>query len=298
MLKELVKERLMVAADEIFALFERTIASYEGELCRTREEKERYRQRLEAVGKTQIVLRIEDVQQLIGHREESSPQPQGGNSTSKEEDPQPPHIKEEAEELWITQAGPEEADLAKMPLTGVSEKTEDKPQVDNLLAHPSNSEDTTSHPPEDEDTQEPLSSSMDYSYCYQRETAKKCLTCAVCDKSFPYNKDMTRHMRTHTGEKPFRCSLCGKGFSEKSHMSIHMRTHTGERPFGCSVCAKTFAQRSTLVRHMRTHTGEKPFSCSVCDRRFSWKTNMLSHMRTHTGEKLLYSCTDSGQKRS
>ncbi|XP_072768230.1 uncharacterized protein [Nerophis lumbriciformis] len=285
MLKELVKERLMVAADEIFALFERAIASYEEELCRTREEKERYRQRLEAV------LRIEDVQQLIGHREESSPQRQGGNFTSKEEDPQPPRIKEETEELWITQARPEEADLAKMPLTGVSEKTEDKPQVGNLLPQPS-------HPPEDEDTQEPLSSNMDYSYCYQRETAKKSLTCAVCDKSFPYNKDMTRHMRTHTGEKPFSCSLCGKGFSEKSHMSIHMRTHTGERPFRCSVCAKTFAQRSTLVRHMRTHTGEKPFGCSVCDRRFSWKTNMLSHMRTHTGEKLLYSCTDGGQKKS
>ncbi|XP_061747240.1 zinc finger protein 771-like isoform X2 [Nerophis ophidion] len=211
-----------------------------------------------------------DVQQLIGHREESSPQPQGGNSTSKEEDPQPPHFKEEAEELWITQARPEEADLAMMPLTGVSEKTEDKPQVDNLLAQPSYSEETTSHSPEDGDPQEPMSSSMDYSDCYQRETAKKSLTCTVCDKSFPYNKDMTRHMRTHTGEKPFGCSLCGKGFSEKSHLSIHMRTHTGERPF----------------------------SCSVCDRRFSWKTNMLSHMRTHTGEKLLYSCTGGGQKKS
>ncbi|XP_061896103.1 uncharacterized protein LOC133645231 isoform X3 [Entelurus aequoreus] len=59
MLKELVKERLMAAADEIFALFESTITSYEEELCRTREEKERHRQQLEAVCKTQIVLHVE-----------------------------------------------------------------------------------------------------------------------------------------------------------------------------------------------------------------------------------------------
>ncbi|XP_072768667.1 uncharacterized protein [Nerophis lumbriciformis] len=74
MLKELVKERLMAAADEIFALFEKTVASYEKELSRTRE-KER---RLEAVSETQPVLGIKDFQQPIRHQET-----------------RPPHIKEE-----------------------------------------------------------------------------------------------------------------------------------------------------------------------------------------------------------
>ncbi|XP_054630719.1 zinc finger protein 37 homolog [Dunckerocampus dactyliophorus] len=174
MLKELIREILMAAADEIFALFERTIASYEEELSRAREETERQRQQLEAkqlpASKTEIVRHVKDVQHMIGPQEEC--QPLAGSSTWKQEDPDPPQIKEEDEELWIPQDGErllglEEADLTKLPLTVVSVKIEDdddEPQADNLLAPLSDSDDTTSHSPEDEDrdgTQEPLSSDTD-----------------------------------------------------------------------------------------------------------------------------------------
>ncbi|XP_061895625.1 uncharacterized protein LOC133644888 isoform X2 [Entelurus aequoreus] len=168
MLKELVKERLMAAADEIFALFESTITSYEEELSRTREEKERHRQQLEAARKTQIVLHVEDIRQLSGRQEECPFIPQNESSTLKQEDPQPPHLK-----YCISQSGeaclmePQEADLTNLPLTGFSVKTEDHedtPQVGNLFAPLSDSDDITSHFAEDENedyTQEPLSSDTD-----------------------------------------------------------------------------------------------------------------------------------------
>ncbi|XP_061880323.1 uncharacterized protein LOC133632103 [Entelurus aequoreus] len=106
--------------------------------------------------------RIGDVQQLIGRPEELPPQSQGGSSTLKQETPQPPHIKKEEEELWITQEGEcllgrEEADYTKLPLTVVSVKTEDdeeKPQLDNLLAPLSDSE-------AEDEVEEPLSSDAD-----------------------------------------------------------------------------------------------------------------------------------------
>ncbi|XP_061880026.1 uncharacterized protein LOC133631872 [Entelurus aequoreus] len=154
MLKELVKERLMAAADEIFALFERTIASYEEELSRRRE-KERHRQQLEAASKSDIVLHIEDVQQMIACQEERPPQSQRRSPTLKQEAPQPPHIKEEEEELWITQEreyvlGLEEADLTKLPLTGVSVKTEaheEKPPESSQLHHSPREENRGAEPP-------------------------------------------------------------------------------------------------------------------------------------------------------
>nr|XP_057925660.1 trichohyalin-like [Doryrhamphus excisus] len=127
MLKELVKERLMAAADEILALFERTIASYEEELSRTKEEKERHRRQLESVCKTHIGLHVDDVEQLIGL-------------------PQSPHVKEEEEERECLLLA-EEADLTKLPLTVVSVKTEgleDGAEVDHLLAPLSDSRDMTS----------------------------------------------------------------------------------------------------------------------------------------------------------
>ncbi|XP_061880578.1 uncharacterized protein LOC133632255 isoform X2 [Entelurus aequoreus] len=89
-----------------------------------------------------------DVEQPIGHPGELTPQPQGESSTLKEEDPHSPHIKEEEEDLCIT-LGAEEADLARLPLTIVSVKTEDdeeKPpetfrwsfsaNVQQLIGHP------------------------------------------------------------------------------------------------------------------------------------------------------------------
>ncbi|XP_061750458.1 zinc finger protein 394-like isoform X2 [Nerophis ophidion] len=155
MLKELVQERLMAAADEIFALFERTIACYEEELSRTREEKERHR-RLETASQTPIGLHdIEDVQQLIGHQDDYPPQLQGWITTPEQEDPQPPRIKAEEDELGITQEGEcplgsNGADLASLPLTGVSVKTEDyeeKPPESSRRYHSQSEENRGAEPP-------------------------------------------------------------------------------------------------------------------------------------------------------
>nr|XP_061786765.1 zinc finger protein 771-like [Nerophis lumbriciformis] len=137
MLQVLIKERLMAAADEIFALFERTIASYEEELSRTRETKE-------AVSEAPIVLRVEDVQQRMGRQGER--RPRWGSSTSRQEYPQPPQVKEEDGELWITPKeeclrGQGEANLTKLPLTVVSVKTEeheDEPPESSQLHHRTN----------------------------------------------------------------------------------------------------------------------------------------------------------------
>ncbi|XP_061925222.1 major histocompatibility complex class I-related gene protein-like isoform X1 [Entelurus aequoreus] len=101
---------------------ERTIAKYEEELCPTKEEKERQHQLLDAVFKKhQVVLHRTDVQQ-------------------------PPHIKEEEEEVRISQEGEcllgqEEDDVTKLPLTVVSVKTEeheDKPPESSQLHHSPN----------------------------------------------------------------------------------------------------------------------------------------------------------------
>lgn len=54
-LKLLVKQRLTASADEIFELFERTIAEYEEELCRSRKD-ERLRNLLDAVLKPEVRL--------------------------------------------------------------------------------------------------------------------------------------------------------------------------------------------------------------------------------------------------
>ncbi|XP_061880988.1 gastrula zinc finger protein XlCGF8.2DB-like [Entelurus aequoreus] len=246
---------------------------------------------------TEIKTKDEDIQQLIGHPEEVSPHSPGRSSTLKQETPQPPCIKKEEEELWITQEGEcllglHEADLTKLPLTVVSVKTEDdkgKLQRDNLIAPLSDSESedgvevTLSS---DTDCEGDMRTHADKHYeCSKRKRGKKKLSCSVCAKSFTKKSLLAKHMRTHTGEKPFKCSVCGKSFSESGSLTIHMRTHTGEKPFNCSFCGKGFSHKSNLIEHMRSHTGEKPFTCSVCGKSYSHKCNLTQHMKKHTGEK-------------
>ncbi|XP_049458573.1 uncharacterized protein LOC125904901 [Epinephelus fuscoguttatus] len=137
MLRALVKQRLTAAAEEIFGLFERTIAEYEEQLCRSKEENERQRKLLDAVYNPQLRLhRAEVQQQLLVVKEEVPPEQQEWSSSVDQEDPEPPHIKEEEEELWSSQEGEqlqglEEADITKFTFTPVPVKSEDdeeKPQ--------------------------------------------------------------------------------------------------------------------------------------------------------------------------
>ena len=58
-LRALVNERLTAAAQEIFALFERTIAEYEEELCRSKEENQRKQELLDSVLSPRLQLQDE-----------------------------------------------------------------------------------------------------------------------------------------------------------------------------------------------------------------------------------------------
>ncbi|XP_077375751.1 uncharacterized protein LOC144032149 [Festucalex cinctus] len=294
MLKALLNRRLSAAVDEIFGLLARTIAEYEDELCRTKEENERQRQLLDAVFRPQAETLAADVSE-----EDLHPEQQEWGSRVDQQDPEVVHVKEEEEE----------ADIAELPLTCVPFKSEDDEQQSQLLHHQSE-QSRWMQPPSSSSSQRvttegdgdhrgesqadsllaPLSDGGNKTSHTKGDTAwhtnNTKFKCSQCDKTFGTKYTLARHMKSHTaGKEYWKCSQCGRTLGDRRNLRRHMMVHTGEKPFMCSVCGKRFSQKANLITHTRTHTGEKPFSCSLCSKRFGDRSALIQHRKTHNGGK-------------
>ncbi|XP_033984263.1 uncharacterized protein LOC117480954, partial [Trematomus bernacchii] len=137
MLLSLKKQRLTAAPEDIFARFEKRIAELEEELSLSKEENERLHKLLDAVLQPQLRIHRADVQLLVVVKEDVLPDQQDWSTSLDQEDPEPPpHIKQEQEELRISQEREqlqelEEADITKSTFTPdpvKSEDDEEKPQ--------------------------------------------------------------------------------------------------------------------------------------------------------------------------
>ncbi|XP_033475261.2 uncharacterized protein LOC117252466 [Epinephelus lanceolatus] len=320
-LREFVNERLAVAAEEIFGVFKRTIVEYEEEL-------DRQRRLLENVWKPGINLERTELPHQHVCKEEEVLADQERSSSLDQEDPEPPQIKEEPEELCTSQEG---------------EQLELKEEADTFMIAPyedsENSEDQTPYLNSDETQslveEQPLSyvsvissggseansdhQLLSHNYHYvaesQDQTGGKHGDAGSCSGDAELKQQSQQHksntytyhvynpamssmhrLNTHTGEKSFKCDTCERVFKSKFHLQRHQTIHTGEKPYSCKICGKDFRHNSTLKVHIRTHTGEKPYSCKVCGKRFSDNSPLKRHMRVHTDEKKTYTCKTCGKR--
>ncbi|XP_077441252.1 uncharacterized protein LOC144063130 isoform X2 [Vanacampus margaritifer] len=307
MFKELMKERLNVAADEIFELFERTITDYEEKLCRHKEENERQQNELVAtVAHLRVQLKKAVLQQQLQQRELPSEQ--------QEE----PAIKKEVEDVRSS------PDAEQLP--GVSEHNpsdERKSEADDQRCEDLQSEPDSLFAPLS-DIDDIMSNSSDTRHSddgreasnadhLKHHSDKKDFHCSQCDKSFYSKAGLKNHVLvTHTGEQTKKYSL--KNFvkrRKRKHASQTTEAGEGSQAqllqtsknsnanieFDCAVCEKTFCSRKSLKQHTETHTRDKRFVCPVCEKRFSWKHHLKRHMCKHTRDEERSQATPSDPKR-
>ncbi|XP_038571840.1 zinc finger protein 2-like [Micropterus salmoides] len=252
-----------------------------------------------------------------------SEQQERSPSLDQEDPPDPPHIKEEQEELWTSQEGEkleglEEEEITMFTFTPVPVKSEEddeeKPQSSQLhqrlteqMETKANEEDCGGPEParnsdpdghlqpatddETSDSEPETDGSCDWEEAREPQSGSNSMqNNEECATSFGPKECLQEHNGAQTGEKPRSCSVCDKRFFGKDSFRTHMRLHSKEKCFHCSVCKTSFVSRSHLSIHERIHTGEKPFSCSVCGKRYFWMDSLKTHMSLHSEAKR-FSCS-------
>ncbi|XP_072294020.1 uncharacterized protein [Eucyclogobius newberryi] len=285
-LRALVNARLTAAAEEICALFERTIAEYEEELRQSREEKQENQRN----------------QQLRSGAGVQSPRAKAKSSLSD------PQIQSEP---VCTEAEAEDEDEAEdaggTVETGLISDTEalENPYSCSPVGMETQEE-------EDDDSKQIHDKSADAQLGSVSPKPKQ-------------KKRRGRHKRSGsalgTMRRKHQCTVCQKILKgPQSNLQRHMVIHTGERPFGCSFCDKAFTQQYLFKRHMEMHQNKdkeqeedkleevpsqaeqvkgtqtganqtlktesedgavETFPCSLCEKKFKRQVALKKHLESH-----------------
>ncbi|XP_074542188.1 uncharacterized protein LOC141802548 [Halichoeres trimaculatus] len=295
----LIIQRLSLAAEEIFELFERTIAEYEEQLCRSKEENQRQQKLLEAVYNPEVRLHRADVQPLSVMKEDVPPEHQERSPRLDQElPPHPPNIKEEEkEELWSSQErqqlqGQKEKEeeisaLIFPPVHVKSEGGEEKAQSSQLRENQTEvSRDVDGEDGGGSATQE---KTLRSSECDSGESSFVCMEVRMPPSGLNPLQNNQVHLSERQGDagktsmSPLEYAL-SFGRLEQLQQK-HTLMEIEEKPFSCSFCGKRFSTKKYLQKHTIRHTEERRFSCSVCEKTFLWRVELVRHMRSHMIKK-------------
>ncbi|XP_039664382.1 zinc finger protein 569-like isoform X3 [Perca fluviatilis] len=316
MLRAFVNQRLTAAAEEIFGLFERTIAEYEEELGRSKEENERQQKRLDAVcdpevrlhragwypycvcwyrfiviplnswgtsggGRIHNLYRSKYVQQLLVVKAEVPPEQHEWSSSLDQEEPEPPpHIKEE---LWTSQEGEqlqglEEADI-KFPFTSVPVKSEeDGEKAQSSQLHESQTEENR----EAERTEaegEDRGGPEPARNSDPDSPLQPATHDKTADSSEPETDDSIDWVETRepqSGLNPLQNNV---------EPGSDVKLNTGNPSFSSSECAGSFGHEEHLQKPTGVQKRGKKYCCSVCGKGYTRKKSLCSHMRLHSEGK-------------
>ncbi|XP_056880579.1 zinc finger protein 583-like [Takifugu flavidus] len=307
-LRTFVMERLTVAAEEIFRVFQQKLDGCEEELD--------YQRRLvESVWRPQIKLHRTELsqQQPLWKEEEDNYQHQDRSDSLDQEDSKPPQIKEDQEESCCYQdeeplTVKQEMDTSMVTMheqdddseLGLNpDQSQEKPEVNTtvqspVLPDPACDLQLLSYSPhisESKDEENRTSEDSRWTTAEEpKQTMKqnhpKCQTGIVNSPA-----ESAVDCDTDTGAKT---SACTTGEQQGKSMAGHSTINPNDTPHvGLARGKGSRVQRFSSADN-KSHTGAKLFICETCGKAFNTNSTLKVHIRCHTGERP-YLCKTCGK---
>ncbi|XP_041944260.1 zinc finger protein 358-like [Alosa sapidissima] len=299
-----LKERLKVAADEIFQVIKDTILEYQNEIALTKEENRDLKQRLSDVGA--ISAGIQRV--LSAERRQLNPSPVCERELSAAPapgDPQSPEVievkHEEGPPMAVTPGAeePQETDLVTTPPLFNNDHHEQRlPETfasyTPHMAEVGGMESISPGPPQPikiEDCSEECSiiefnTELPHTSSMHSEGSVEAGGMGV-----GYISDSSgavEYLAQSYAQGP--STLLGRDLSElppqTSTMEPDHHHQHAEGPFYCTLCGKCVGSAREMTIHKQVvHGKEKPYRCGVCGKCFRYSGKFKEHQRIHTGER-------------
>ena len=152
-------------------------------------------------------------------------------------------------------------------------------------------------------------SSGDGAILSTEDLSKSRVACTVCEKSYKYSSDLTKHMKKmHAGcdldeflksqTADLSCKICNKQFNCRKNLNGHMSVHTLEKKLvhECELCNKRFSKAELLLNHVYEHTGVKSHACETCGKQYTRMANLRIHIRVAHMQESDHTCAICNRK--
>ncbi|XP_041758640.2 zinc finger protein OZF-like [Coregonus clupeaformis] len=302
-LRVFLNQKLIAAAEEIFGVVEETIAEYQEEVSRTKEENRHLRSMLDVRTKPDIKLHSQaDLQQLTVtvSDEVISLEQQEWSPSLGQKDPEPTQMKDEQEEPRTSQEDENHVNEFINSYGCVSSGYYQDPTQSShgeRYSLPSTSTEQIKTEPyvEDYGVSEPTRESQPFS-----------AVDTECSAAQSENRGHIDWMETGgplsgLTLKPLKSKRTNTVEGQSSHISVkdrklnHLKSHS--RPSvswdaapSCKVCGKQFDSMVSLLNHVQTHAQDKEHLCGVCGKFCQSTERMIDHLQTHIGAKCCHVC--------
>ncbi|XP_056275232.1 zinc finger protein 235-like [Pseudoliparis swirei] len=283
-MREFVNERLTAAAEEIFGVFVKTIVEYQEEIDRQRKLLDNgWKPAMKLHRTEQHVYKEEEEEEVLCEQQHLCIQQR--SSSLDQEDPEPPQIKEEQEELCTSQEG-DHLELKQETETFMVTPTHEETDHSEDMTLIFNPDDAVNLPVISYVVSAPKSDHELLSHNTHEAESQ--------DHKRGRNGDSgsTKYATPKGKKKLFQRKGPTKRQSNPTMSMIDSNTPTDKMFFQCDTCEKTFQFKSQMQRHLLMHTGEKPFSCHTCGKRFNRASSLTDHKRIHTELRQQHVCKE------